>query len=256
MTRKLNQAAQRLKSMIHRLLLRSPQWVECNLCGWRGSRFADDSWHRHAMCPRCFAKVRHRLTAAAFQYLENFSPQALLENKKILHIAPEKNFARFLRRYAGKYVTADLNRKKVDLHLDISNMDAVENDSYDLMVACDVLEHVPDDAAALREMHRILHPGGYVVLTVPQKDKLEKTLEDPATTTPRERKQRFGQADHLRIYGADFAQRMTKAGFEVTAVDESFFPPEVVKTHVLLPPHPSQHPLATNHRKIYFGKKH
>jgi len=39
--------------------------------------------------------------------------------------------------------------------------------SYDLVVACDVLEHIDDDASALREWRRVLRDGGGILLTVP-----------------------------------------------------------------------------------------
>jgi len=42
-----------------------------------------------------------------------------------------------------------------------------DDGSVDLLIATDIVEHVEDDAAALREFRRVLKPGGRVVLTVP-----------------------------------------------------------------------------------------
>jgi len=39
--------------------------------------------------------------------------------------------------------------------------------AYDLILATDIIEHVDDDAGALAELHRVLRPGGIVILTVP-----------------------------------------------------------------------------------------
>lgn len=47
--------------------------------------------------------------------------------------------------------------------------------SFDLVVTQDVLEHVPDPQAALREIHRTLRPGGEHVFTVPRADWRETT---------------------------------------------------------------------------------
>ena len=50
---------------------------------------------------------------------------------------------------------------------------------FDLLVVCDVLEHVPDHLAAMREMYRVLAPGGCAIITVPQKDHLERHSKIP-----------------------------------------------------------------------------
>jgi SAM-dependent methyltransferase len=42
-----------------------------------------------------------------------------------------------------------------------------ERNGYDLIALLDVLEHVPDDVAALRAIHMRLKPGGALLLTVP-----------------------------------------------------------------------------------------
>lgn len=43
-----------------------------------------------------------------------------------------------------------------------------EDDSFDRIIASEVMEHIPDDAAAMREVHRVLKPGGIVAVTVPR----------------------------------------------------------------------------------------
>ena len=42
-----------------------------------------------------------------------------------------------------------------------------KDSSYDLVVATDVLEHIEDDQAALKEWRRVLKPGGHMLITVP-----------------------------------------------------------------------------------------
>ena len=127
--------------------------------------------------------------------------------------------------------------------------------SCDSLIACDVLEHVPDDTQALQEIHRVLAEHGWVILTVPQKDGLETKYENPTITDPEERKRIFGQEDHLRIYGNDFNLFLEKHGFTVTVINEKSFDSEMVQKHVLFPPVLSKHPLATNYRSVYFGQK-
>lgn len=44
--------------------------------------------------------------------------------------------------------------------------------SFDYVVLCDVLEHVPDEHQALREAVRVLHPGGHGLIRVPYQEDL------------------------------------------------------------------------------------
>jgi SAM-dependent methyltransferase len=42
-----------------------------------------------------------------------------------------------------------------------------DDDSFDLITCLDVIEHIPDDVGALRELQRVVAPGGWLVVTVP-----------------------------------------------------------------------------------------
>lgn len=71
----------------------------------------------------------------------------------------------------------------------------------------------------MREIRRVLKPGGWAVLLVP--DVVEQgdfTLEDPSVTERADRLRRYGQADHVRVYGWDYADRLAAAGLDVEAV--------------------------------------
>ena len=234
--------------------------VECNICHYKANHLASDSWHQYVICPNCESTVRHRLLVAAFQQLDELSYQKIIDGKDILHFAPEKKLEKMIRARADVYKTADFFAegyayKNIDFNLDISAMTSIPDGAYDCVIACDVLEHVPNHIAAINEVYRVLKPGGYCIFTVPQKDNLAVTIEDLTITDPKKRIEVFGQYDHLRIYGDDFTDTLTTAGFSVTAVDEHFFPKEVVREFVLFPPILSKNPLATNYRKVFFGKK-
>ncbi len=47
--------------------------------------------------------------------------------------------------------------------------------------------------------------------------RLEKTFQDPAITSPADREKHYWQADHQRLYGRDYGDRLRSAGFQVTA---------------------------------------
>ena len=46
---------------------------------------------------------------------------------------------------------------------------SLPDSAFDLVVCSEVVEHVPDSAAALREMYRVLRPGGRLILSTPQR---------------------------------------------------------------------------------------
>ena len=234
--------------------------VECNICHYKSNHLASDNWHQYVICPSCKSTVRHRLLMAAFTLLDEFSFEKLISGKNVLHFAPEKKLEKLMRSQAGSYKTADFLAEgyaysHIDYNIDISAMKAIADESFDCVIACDVLEHVPDHIGAIREVYRVLKPNGYCLFTVPQKDHLKHTIEDLSITSPQERERIFGQRDHLRIYGDDFVDMLTACGFEVTGVDEHFFTKETIERYVLFPPILSTRPLATNYRKVFFGKK-
>ncbi|GAB6191162.1 class I SAM-dependent methyltransferase [Desulfocastanea catecholica] len=252
----------RMKRYYHSLMRKAglilnkyPFRIQCNVCGWKGRIFSSDNWHPYTICPKCLSQVRHRLLIAAISTVPNIGISTLIEGKRVLHFAPEKRLSKFFKDGAKHYVTADLHRSDVDLTLDMCNMGDVSDRSFDLIVACDVLEHVPDDSAALKQIWRVLSDKGWAILTVPQKDNLSQKFEDHSIMTPEGRKKAFGQEDHLRIYGDDFSHFLENHGFTVTIIDESSFNSNMVKQHVLFPPILSNHPLATNYRKVYFAHK-
>jgi hypothetical protein len=234
---------------------RYPLRVECNLCGWKGRQLSSDSWHPFTVCPRCESQVRHRLIWASLTLIEDLGGDRLVAGKRVLHFAPEGRLEKFARGVAASYVSADFLRENVDVKLDMCAMTSIPDGTFDLVIACDVLEHVPDDTLALREVRRVLSPGGWVILTVPQKDDLLTKYEDCTITTPAARLAAYGQNDHLRIYGDDFGTFVSGEGFEVKTVDESDFDTELVSRFVLFPPVLSTNPLATNHRKVWFCRK-
>lgn len=234
--------------------------VECNICGWKGRNFKADYWHPHTVCPKCETRLRHRLIVAALTYLDDLSGVRLIENKSVLHFAPEPALEAFLRPKAANYVSADMlapgyRHKHIDLHIDISDMHQIPDSTFDCLIACDVLEHVADHLRAIDEIYRVLRPNGCAILTVPQQDNLAKTFEDPTITTADGRIRVYGQWDHVRMYGDDFPHLLEAAGFSVAVVTAENFDTALVRRYVLFPPVLSSDPLAPNHRKIFFAMK-
>lgn len=236
------------------LFLAVPRRVECNACGWRGRGFMDDSWHRDVCCPKCGSSVRHRLLLAAHQHLAGFGFSEIYGRRSVLHVAPEPIIGRLIRPHAARYVRGDYLHDGVDLQLDITDMANVADGSYDVIIACDVLEHVSDFGRALAEMHRVLSRDGVAILTVPQEDGLAETREDPSLVTDEQRRDAFGQHDHMRMFGDDFAAQLARHGYDVRVVEKGDFPADLIARY-RLGPECSPHPLATNQRRVFFCRR-
>jgi SAM-dependent methyltransferase len=233
------------------VLLARPRRVACNICGWRGRRFLT-YLHKHVLCPQCGAQIRHRLLAAALDVPAVASRLNL--DGIVLHLSPEYCLGLVFRARARRYVRADFAASGCDIRQDATRM-AFGSGVADVLISCDMLEHIPDDRGALAEFYRVLRPGGTAILTVPQSDTAASTLEDASIDTPAARAREYGQSDHARNYGADFVDRVRDAGFAVTLIGASAFEPAVVARHVLTPPVPLRASWGWNDRRVYFAER-
>jgi SAM-dependent methyltransferase len=130
---------------------------------------------------------------------------------RVLHFAPESMLQRTIGNLATSYVTTDIQEGIADVSADIANLPFAD-DEWDGIVCSHVLEHVPDDRAAMAELRRVLAPAGTAVIVVPRLAGAA-TDEDPSVTDAAERTRRFGQHDHVRLYGEDLEDRLKDAGF-------------------------------------------
>jgi predicted SAM-dependent methyltransferase len=205
--------------------------VQCPICGRRFSAFGDD-WNRvNAICWRCGSHERHR---ALWLYLQRH-PELLGDAGSLLHFAPEWCLEQRLRRVPGlRYVTTDLDPAKGELALDITAL-SLADASFEAIICSHVLEHVPDDRAAMRELHRVLSPRGWAIVMVPLDTGRASTYEDPAIVTPGQRELAYWQHDHVRLYAPDIADRLSAAGFKVsTERVAAQLGPELAGRHRLL----------------------
>ena len=150
----------------------------------------------------------------------------LLQNASILYFAPGRCESEWIKRNGIVYTTADLCRN-ADLKLDIQNTQLPDS-SYDVIICNHVLEHVADFRLALREMYRILLTSGSFICSFPMDPSVETLDEDPAVQTGEERLLRFGQSDHLRVFGMHPEQFLTDAGFTVERIDGRDYPDEIL----------------------------
>jgi predicted SAM-dependent methyltransferase len=174
---------------------RRPRFV-CPVCGYHGPFLTARPAGRprpHAQCPGCSAMERHRLQ---FLVLSGLQRSRDLSTMRMLHFAPERFFRGWFKGQVGRYETADLGRRDVDHRVDLTALPFADG-TYDLVYASHVLEHIRDDEAALREIRRVLRPGGLAVLPVPIVNPV--TVEYPAPNP--------WEAGHVRAPGLDYFDR-------------------------------------------------
>jgi SAM-dependent methyltransferase len=191
-----------------RRFARTPLARTCPICGYHGIFIGVGHPPRwDARCPQCGSRERHRL----MHLWVTEGGGNRLAGRRILHFAPEKTVLRQMR---GNplYESADLHQKGVTHRVDITQV-PLPDGAYDVVIAHHVLEHIPDDRQAMREMFRLLKRGGVAVLSVPLNATRQQTYENPAITAPEQRHAHFSAEDHRRYYGLDFTDRLAEVGF-------------------------------------------
>ena len=191
----------------------------CPVCESRVRRFVPagvTTMRPDARCPVCGSEERHRFALTFFcSETDLLAPYP----KRFLHVGAAPCLETRLKRMPDlEYTSVDIRVCRGRIRADVTAL-PFENDSFDLICCCHVLEHVLDDFGAMRELSRVLSPAGQAVIQVPITS--VQTLEDSSVTDPREREKVFGQADHVRRYGRDFRMRLRYAGFSVAVVSPS-----------------------------------
>ncbi len=192
--------------------------VECQCCGGAFRAFmpyGNKVVRPNARCPRCFSAERQRMVLVYLRERTDVFSAA----RSVLHFAPEAGIERHLRTNAKlDYITADLDGSRAMEAMDITDIPRPDN-TFDIVLCSHVLEHVPDDRKAMREIFRVLRPGGFAIVLVPLYEDMAETYENRDITTPDGRLEHFDQIDHVRKYGMDYFDRLKEAGFVVNRID-------------------------------------
>ena len=192
--------------------------VLCEICNWKGKLFFDRK------CPKCNSLPRTRLIPFTLGYFESIKP-----HDKILHIAPNIHEYNFMRqRFSELSIYDRLNIRPVahiNIVQDLTNTN-LESNIYDLAIAWHVLEHIPEDIKAIKEVYRLLKPGGRFLISVPiYPNGNLKTYED-SKIAYKDYGKIHGHYDHCRSCGLDYYERFETYGFKtntlfVNSLDEN-----------------------------------
>ena len=209
--------------------------VECTVCGKKFSKFlsyGSDVAHRdNVLCPNDLTLERHRLM---WLYLKEHSDFFTKKDLSVLHIAPEQCFhKKFKAQENLNYLTGDLVSPIADLHFDLHEI-PLEDNRFDVIFCNHVMEHVDDAIQCMSELHRVMKPGGWGIMQVPQDFTRDETFEDPSIVSEEDREKHYWQKDHVRLFGKDYPEWLKKAGFEVETFDkESNYSQELIEKYRL-----------------------
>jgi Uncharacterized protein conserved in bacteria len=166
-----------------------------------------DHFTKNATCPTCRSEMRHRFLLT---FLKN-QTNVVTASIKLLHFAPEPGLKCWFEQQKNiEYVPCDFDTPGF-VQVDMTKIQFSDN-SFDAIVASHVLEHIYDDFTALKELYRILKPGGWAAIAIPVYG--EKTYEDPQLDS-QGRIRMYGIVDHMRLNGLDFKLKLMAAGFDV-----------------------------------------
>ena len=164
----------------------------------------------NATCPKCRSGERQRLL---YFYLKDKINFFELKGIKVLDVAPDV----FL--WQKVFSRADIDYHSIDVSqarnpteiMDITDL-RFEDNSFDAIICLHVLEHIHEDIKAMRELYRVLAPGGWAILQVPIW--AFETVEMPGASRDHYL-ELYGHSDHVRRYGFDYKNRLEKSGLKV-----------------------------------------
>lgn len=200
-----------LEREAHQRLLRKPGRVRCPVCGWQGYRFGPSSKPRRAnrICPACSSSERYRALGLLLRRIGPVQP-----GTRLLEVAPIDTVQRAAVELGYTYASVDLWSPDAQVRADLTKI-PFATDSFDVVVCFHVLEHIIDDREAVRELARIVRPGGRAMVVVPWDPQRTTTFEVDGAD-PADYERLYGQSDHVRIYGADLLERWRGTGVAVT----------------------------------------
>lgn len=199
--------------------------AHCPVCFEPASHFQDYNAPKR-QCPFCGSVERHR-TLTDLVYQGAFGPD-FFRHKDILHIAPGRPERLLLRRMSGARITTLNILPGCDVQADISTMPEMTDNSFDIVLACEVFRHVRLLDRALAEIARILRPGGVLLCgdcleQVDYGGEITDTAEQSSWYGPKKLEKygigdfrRFGRKDWARPFAPYFYTRVFEAEDKAT----------------------------------------
>ena len=175
---------------------------------------------KYKVAPVWGTRNHHRLIWLFFQN----ETDLLKKKNKLLHIVPEYGIWKRLKRIRNiDYHPVEIILRgkgeymKKNSVVDLAKL-KYSTETFDFIICNYILDHIKNDAQAMKEMFRVLKPNGLALVTIPNYQPDKDTFENSLITKPKERKKYFGEWNHYRKYGKDLNIRLKNAGFQVEEV--------------------------------------
>lgn len=141
------------------IALSSHQYVKSGGILYKLNRFKNNFSLREAFTDYTGLNSRMRFS---IEILKKYFPDV----KKIYLSEHDTNFHRHLPFKANQQVTTSIYKPSDPLHQDLTALSYPDN-SFDLCMSFEDLEHIPNYQSALNELFRVTKPGGHVLLSTP-----------------------------------------------------------------------------------------
>ena len=141
-----------------------------------------------------------------------------LRNRRVLEVGCGSGYlSEFVRTLGASVVGCDIALPRTSPGVRFVQADGATlpfGQCFDVVMSFDVLEHIPDSDRHLREVRRVLRPGGHYVLQTPNK------LTNAVFETIRWRSLTAWRADHCSLHTfGQLQRRLRAAGFSVRFLD-------------------------------------
>ena len=187
--------------------------IGCIVCGTIASEFEEMNGVAGRRCPTCGSVERTR------GVLNWLSSNIEIEGLEIFSVAPASSAHKYITKLEPKrFDRCDIRPlNDFEIQADIADMPEVETESYDLAMAIKVLEHCADDVSAISELHRILRPGGRLIVNGDiSEDIRTREVEDPTSYYGKDNFEQYNIGT-FRRYGLDDLKELLSQLFEVNA---------------------------------------